>query len=330
MEQRILGNEIEVSELGLGCMGMSDFYGDRDENLSIATIGKALECGVNFFDTADMYGPFTNEILVGKALSPYIKTDRNKIVVATKFGIERDASGNRLGINGKPEYVKRACEASLKRLGLDYIDLYYQHRVDPNTPIEETVGAMSQLVDEGKVRYLGLSEAGIQSIRKADAVHKITALQVEWSLWTRDIEYNDILSTTKQLSISIVAYSPLGRGFLTNSIRDIDSLAKDDFRRYNPRFQGDNFSRNILLADLLAAFAKEKNATPAQIALAWLLHREDNVVPIFGTKKEKYLLENIAATNIDLSADEMNSLNDLFPFDAASGDRYEDMSAVNI
>jgi len=330
MERRILGNEIEVSELGLGCMGMSDFYGDRDENLSIATIGKALECGINFFDTADMYGPFTNEILLGNALSPYLKTNRDQIVIATKFGIERDTSGQRMGINGKPEYVKKACEASLKRLGLDYIDLYYQHRVDPGTPIEETVGAMSELVDEGKVKYLGLSEAGIQSIRKADAIHKITALQVEWSLWTRDIEYNDILSTTKQLAISVVAYSPLGRGFLTNSIRDIDSLAKDDFRRYNPRFQGDNFSKNIELADRLAVFAKEKNATPAQIALAWLLHREHDVVPIFGTKKEKYLLENISAVDISLTKDDLDMLNDLFPFNAASGNRYEDMSAVNI
>lgn len=281
-----------ASELLFDCIGMSEFYGDRDEAQSIAVIHQALENGINFFDTADMYGPFTNEILLGKALAPHLRSNRDQVVLATKFGIERDPSGKRLGINGRPEYVKKACEASLARLGVDYIDLYYQHRVDPNTPIEETVGAMSQLVEEGKVKYLGLSEAGVNSIRKANSVHKITALQIEWSLWTRDLEENGILDVTKELSISIVAYSPLGRGFLTNTIRDINSLDEKDFRRSNPRFHGQNFTANIKLADRLHEFALSKNCTPAQITLAWLLHREANVVPIFGTTKEKYLLEN--------------------------------------
>jgi aryl-alcohol dehydrogenase-like predicted oxidoreductase len=325
MEQRQLGKQgLTVSAIGLGCMGMSEFYGPGDEAESIATLHRALDLGVTFLDTADMYGPFTNEVLVGKA----IRDRRGEVVLATKFGNERRPDGSWIGINGKPEYVRRACDASLGRLGLDYIDLYYQHRVDATVPIEETVGAMAELVQQGKVRFLGLSEAAPATIRRAHAVHPITALQTEYSLWTRDPE-DQVLPTVRELGIGFVAYSPLGRGFLTGRFRQYEDLAPNDFRRRAPRFQGDNFQKNLALVDRLQEIAEEKQATPGQLALAWLLAKGGDIVPIPGTKQRKYLEENAAALEITLSREDLDRIDEAAPKGAAVGQRYPDMSTVN-
>jgi aryl-alcohol dehydrogenase-like predicted oxidoreductase len=324
MEKRTLGQGLQVSELGLGCMGMSEFYGTADEGSAVATIHRALELGVTFLDTADMYGPFTNEKLVGKAIADR----RDGVVLATKFGNERREDGSFVGINGSPDYVRSACEASLTRLGVDHIDLYYQHRVDTKTPIEETVGAMKELVEAGKVRHLGLSEAAPETIRRAHAVHPITALQTEWSLWTRDPE-DEVLPTVRELGIGFVAYSPLGRGFLSGAITSLDDLDANDFRRRNPRFQGENFQRNLDLVDQVREIAAERGVTPGQLALAWVLAQGDDVVPIPGTKRISYLEENVAAAGIELTADDLDRLEEAFPKGATSGDRYPDMSTVN-
>src|SRR3954451_4109900 len=326
MRQRTLGNQgLTVSALGLGCMGMSEFYGEGDESESIATIQRALDLGVNFLDTADMYGPFTNEQLVGRAIAGR----RDEVVLATKFGNVRGPNGERLGVRGDPEYVHQACDASLGRLGVDHIDLYYQHRVDPDTPIEETVGAMKELVVQGKVRYLGLSEAAAGTIRRAHEVHPISALQTEYSLWTRDPE-EEILPTVRELGIGFVAYSPLGRGFLSGQITSPDDLPEDDFRRSNPRFQGENFQRNLDLVERVKEIASEKDVTPGQLAIAWLLHQGEDIVPIPGTKRRKYLEENVAAAEVSLSDEELSRIDEAAPMGAASGDRYPDMSPVNI
>jgi aryl-alcohol dehydrogenase-like predicted oxidoreductase len=308
-------------------MGMSEFYGPGDEAESIATIHRALDLGVRFLDTADMYGPHTNEELVGRA----IRGRRNEVVLATKFGIVRSAENPAVrGISGRPEYVRQAAEGSLRRLGVDHVDLYYQHRVDPSVPIEETVGAMSRLVEEGKVRFLGLSEAGAETIRRAHAVHPITALQSEYSLWSRDIE-DEIIPAIRELGIGLVAYSPLGRGFLTGRFRSIDDLPEDDFRRHSPRFQGENFQKNLDLVREVEAIASEKGVTPSQLALAWVLAQGKDVVPIPGTKRVKYLEENAAAGQVLLSADELRRLDETFPVGAAAGTRYPEggMKAVN-
>ncbi len=314
-----------MSAQGLGCMGMSEFYGAGDDEESVATIRRALDLGITLLDTADMYGPFTNEELVGRAIAGR----RDEVVLATKFGNERAPDGTRLGINGRPDYVRRACEASLRRLGVDAIDLYYQHRVDPQTPIEETVGAMAELVAAGKVRHLGLSEAAPETIRRAHAVHPITALQTEWSLWTRDVEGNGVLDTVRELGIGFVAYSPIGRGFLAGTVTGPDDLAPDDFRRHNPRFQGENLARNRRMVEGAAALAAAKGITLAQLALAWVLDRGDDVVPIPGTKRRRYLEENAAADDVRLTDDERRQLDALFPIGAAAGDRYADMRAVH-
>jgi aryl-alcohol dehydrogenase-like predicted oxidoreductase len=324
MKMRTLGNELKVSAIGLGCMGMSEFYGGRDEEEAIKTIHTALDNGINFLDTADMYGPFTNEKLVGKA----IKGRRNHVVLATKFGNERAEDGSFLGINGKPDYVRKACEASLQRLGVDHIDLYYQHRVDPNTPIEDTIQAMAELVKEGKVRYVGMSEAAPETIRRAAKIHTITALQTEYSLWSREPEA-EILQTIRELGISFVAYSPLGRGFLTGKITSLDDLDADDFRRKNPRFQGENFQKNLELVDKVTEIAHEKGVTAGQVALAWVLAQGDDIVPIPGTKHVSYLSENIVATEIDLSEDDLRRLDEAAPKGGTAGNRYPDMSTVN-
>lgn len=326
MKKRKLGQGLEVSAEGLGCMGMSDFYGIRDEEGAIKTIHHALDRGINFLDTADMYGPFTNEILVGRAIA----SRRDDVVVATKFGNERDATGNFVGINGHPDYVRKACDASLKRLNIDFIDLYYQHRVDIKVPIEDTWGAMKGLVEAGKVRHLGISEAAPATIRKAHAVHPITAVQTEWSLWSRDPEDNGVLATVRELGIGFVAYSPLGRGFLTGEIRSIDDLEPSDFRRNHPRFQGENFVKNLELVDRIKKLAEKKNVTPSQLALAWVLAQGDDVVPIPGTKKVKYLDENIAALDIELSAEDLRLIDAAAPKGTTAGDRYASMATVNL
>jgi len=325
MQTRRLGSQgLEVSALGLGCMGMSEFYGTRDEDEAIATIHRALEIGVTFLDTADAYGPFTNEQLVGTA----IRGRRDEIVLATKFGNDRRPDGSWVGINGAPEYVRSACEASLERLGVETVDLYYQHRVDPTVPIEETVGAMAGLVAEGKVRYVGLSEAAPETIRRAHAVHPITALQTEYSLWSREPE-DAILATVRELGIGFVAYSPLGRGFLTGAIGSVDDFDPDDRRASFPRFQGENFERNLELVEVVRELAEEKGCTPAQLALAWVLARGEDVVPIPGTKRRRYLEENVAALDVALGEDDLRRLEEAFPLGAAAGDRYPNMSTVN-
>jgi len=325
MKRRVLGSQgLEVSEIGLGCMGMSEFYGQTDERESLATIDRALECGIDFLDTADVYGPHTNEELVGRAIAGR----RAQVIVATKFGIVRTKTERR-GVRGDRAYVRACCDGSLRRLQTDYIDLYYQHRVDTNTPIEETVGAMAELVTEGKVRYIGLSEASAETVRRGHAVHPISAVQSEWSLWSRDIEAR-VVPALRELGIGIVAYSPLGRGFLTGEIKSVDDLAPDDFRRNNPRFQGENFEKNLLLAEAVQKMARAKDVTPAQLALAWVLSRGDDVVPIPGTKRRTYLDDNAGAAGIELTPEHLKTLNAFFASDAAAGDRYPDMSAVEI
>lgn len=326
MERRRLGTQgLAVSALGLGCMGMSEFYGAPDERESLATIHRALELGINFLDTADAYGPFKNEEFVGRA----IKGRRDQVILATKFGNQRLPDGTWGPVNGRPEYVRQACEASLRRLGVEVIDLYYQHRVDPSVPIEETVGAMADLVRRGKVRYLGLSEAAPGTIRRAHAVHPIAALQTEYSLWSRDPE-DEILPTVRALGIGFVAYSPLGRGFLTGRFRRAEDLGPDDHRRSMPRFQGENFQRNLALVERIRTMAAEKDVSLAQLSLAWVLAQGQDVVPIPGTKRRAYLEENVAASSIGLSKGDLERIHGIAPKDIAVGDRYADMSRVNL
>ena len=318
MKTRRLGkNGPTISALGLGCMGMSEFYGPGDEAESVATIHRALELGITYLDTADVYGPFTNEELVGRA----IRGRRNQVFLATKFGILRSADPHYRGVSGRPEYVRQSCDASLRRLGVDVIDLYYQHRIDPNVPVEETVGTMGQLVKEGKVRYLGLSEAGPKTIRRAHTEHPITAVQNEYSLWTRDPE-DGVLAVCRELGIGFVPYSPLGRGVLTGKITKLDDLAQDDFRRTNPRFEEGNFKKNLELAHRVSQMAAEKGCTPGQLALAWVLAQGEHIVPIFGTKRRIYLEENIGALSVNLTAEDLKRLDQLIPKGAAAGARY--------
>jgi aryl-alcohol dehydrogenase-like predicted oxidoreductase len=326
MEQRSLGSQgLTVAEQGLGCMGMSEFYGSADEGEAIATIHRALELGVTLLDTADMYGPHTNEQLVGRAIADR----RDDVVLATKFGIQRDPSDPTVrGINGRPEYVHSACDASLRRLGIDNIDLYYQHRVDQDVPIEETVGAMAELVQDGKVRFLGLSEASAETIRRAHAVHPISAVQSEYSLWSRDIE-DEVIPALRELGIGLVAYSPLGRGFLTGRIQTRDDLEETDFRRYSPRFQGENFERNLELLRRVEQIAQERSCTPGQLALAWVMAQGADVVPIPGTKRRAYLEENVEASDLRLSDEDLQRIDEVAPAGAAAGERYADMSFVN-
>jgi aryl-alcohol dehydrogenase-like predicted oxidoreductase len=327
MQTRALGSQgLRVSALGLGCMGMSEFYTGRDDHESIATIHRALDRGIDFLDTADMYGPFTNERLVGRA----IRGRREEVVLATKFGNERGEDGSFLGVNGRPEYVRRSCDGSLQRLGVDHIDLYYQHRVDRTVPIEETVGAMADLMREGKVRYLGLSEASGQTIRRAHREHPITALQTEYSLWTRDPE-DEVLPLCRELGIGFVAYSPLGRGFLTGRFRTFEDLPEDDYRRNSPRFQGENFQRNLDLVVRVEEIARRKQCTPAQLALAWLLAQGEDIVPIPGTKQRRYLEENVGALDVELTPADLEEIEEVAPKGVAAGDRYHEagMRTIN-
>jgi aryl-alcohol dehydrogenase-like predicted oxidoreductase len=327
MQRRTLGREgLTVSALGLGCMGMSEFYAGRDDAESIATIHRALDRGIDFLDTADMYGPFTNERLVGTAL----RGRRDGVVLATKFGNQRGEDGGFLGVNGRPDYVRKSCDSSLQRLGVDHIDLYYQHRVDRSVPIEETVGAMAQLVEEGKVRYLGLSEASPSTIRRAQNEYPISALQTEYSLWTRDPE-DEVLPLCRELGIGFVAYSPLGRGFLTGRFRSFEDLPEDDYRRNSPRFQGENFQKNLDLVQRVEDIARRKGCTPAQLALAWLLAQGDDIVPIPGTKQRRYLDENIDSLQIELSPSDLEAIEEVAPKGAAAGDRYHEagMRTIN-
>ncbi|QRK13045.1 aldo/keto reductase [Archangium violaceum] len=326
MEQRALGKQgLKVSAQGLGCMGMSEFYGSGDEKESISVIHRALELGVNFLDTADMYGPFTNEKLVGKAIAGR----RDEVVLATKFGNVRGEDGSFLGISGKPDYVRKACDASLMRLGVDHIDLYYQHRVDPSVPIEDTVGAMAELVKQGKVRYLGLSEAAPDTIRRAHAVHPISALQTEYSLWSREPE-DELLPTVRELGIGFVAYSPLGRGFLTGRYRRPEDFAPNDYRRNSPRFQGDNFTKNLQLVEKINELSARKRVKASQLAIAWVMARGEDIVPIPGTKQVKYLEENLAAATIRLSPEELRELDAIAPKGVAAGTRYPEASMKSV
>ncbi|MBV9068191.1 MAG: aldo/keto reductase [Acidobacteria bacterium] len=324
MKNRTLGQSLSVSAIGLGCMGMSEFYGSHDDAQSIATIHRALDLGCNFLDTADMYGPFTNEKLVGRA----IRERRDEVVLATKFGNMRGEDGAFLGISGKADYVRKSCDASLQRLGVDHIDLYYQHRVDRTTPIEETIGAMADLVRAGKVRHLGMSEAAPQTIRRAHTIHPITALQTEYSLWSRDPE-DEILPTVRELGIGFVAYSPIGRGFLSGRFKTIDDLEPADYRRQSPRFQGENFERNLDVVCRIEEIAKSKGVTPAQLAIAWVLAQGDDIVPIPGSKSIGHLEENIAAADIELTADDLARIDEVAPKGVAAGDRYPSMAHVN-
>lgn len=326
MEKRKLGNQgLEVSALGLGCMGMSEFYAGGSESESVATVHRAIELGITFFDTADMYGPFTNEVLVGKAL----KGKRDQVIIATKFGNMRGENREFLGVNGKPEYVRSACEASLKRLGVDTIDLYYQHRVDPDTPIEDTVGEMSRLVEEGKVRYLGLSEAAPSTIRRACKVFPISALQTEYSLWSREPE-NELFTVCREMEIGFVAYSPLGRGFLTGRFQIPGDLPDNDYRRFSPRFQGDNFNKNLKLVHHITELAEKKSCTPAQLALAWVLARSKEIIPIPGTKHRSYLEDNIGALDVELTDEDLNTINEMAPQGIAAGLRYPERSMKTV
>jgi aryl-alcohol dehydrogenase-like predicted oxidoreductase len=325
MRKRTLGQGLTVSALGLGCMGMSEFYAGRDEAESMATIRRALDLGIDLLDTADMYGPFTNEELVGRA----IRGRRDEVVIATKFGNVRGEDGSFQGISGKPDYVRTACESSLRRLGVEVIDLYYQHRVDRTVPIEDTVGAMAELRKAGKVRHLGLSEASPETIRRAQAVHPISALQTEYSLWSRDPE-DDILPTCRELGIGFVAYSPLGRGFLTGRFRRPEDLCADDYRRHSPRFQGENFQKNLELVRRIEDTAAQKGCTPSQLALAWMLAQGEDIVPIPGTKRRPYLEENAAAADIALTAEDLRRIDEVAPQGVAAGARYPDASMRHV
>jgi aryl-alcohol dehydrogenase-like predicted oxidoreductase len=329
MKIKSLGSQgLKASQLGLGCMGMSEFYGEKNDAESIKTIHRAFELGITFFDTADIYGPYLNEELVGKAIAPF----RKEITLATKFGILRDPNDpKKRGVNGKPEYVKSACEASLKRLNTEVIDLYYLHRKDPATPIEETVGAMADLVKEGKVKAIGLSEVNVDTLKKAHQTFPLTALQTEYSLWSREPE-DEIIPACEELGIAFVAYSPLGRGFLTGQIKKFEDFAQDDFRRYSPRFMGENFEKNLQLVRKIESIAEEKHCTPAQLALAWVMCRSENIFPIPGTKKVKYVEENVKAINIELSPEELQQIEDIFPKNITAGTRYPEasMKTVNL